>query len=211
MSKIEYNELPDSSVPFTDNYTGPYRSDGQWQASVPFGKSNPQSKLDALSRLHDTAYATYSDYGHRTAADSLYKKESDKLVGLFPKLAGHAVVYGNKIAQAASTDPFTNALNLYDYMLNEKKYKKEIQALYATDPRTKTIPGGLGAFPVLSAPKAPKVGPQATSVWLPSTKTGSLKSQLQPVTRSSRYIPGDEFRMNFFKKKKKRARVFAQS
>lgn len=82
---------------YTGNYTGPYWSDGKIQSSVEFGKSDPQSELDALSRLHDSAYAKFPDAKHREAADKLYNDEAQKLVGKFPHLAGNLVLYGNHI------------------------------------------------------------------------------------------------------------------
>jgi len=154
------NELPDYRSPFGidegDNYTGPFWSDGKVQTSVPFGEAEVKSKLDALSRLHDTAYATYQDAGHRKAADSIYNKEANKLRGLYPHLAGDLVVYGNhasdalsNLATASSTGllglvygGIKNMYNLNDYMINERKYKKDIEDLYAKDPMltVQTVP-----------------------------------------------------------------------
>lgn len=130
------------------NYTGPYRSDGKFQTSVEFGKTAPKDKLDALSRLHDSAYAKYKDYGHRVAADSIYNQEAKKLVGKFPSLAGDLVVYGNQtgrsvsnLASNASYGPLgfvygavKNMYNLNDYMVNQKKYAREVSDYYDTDP-----------------------------------------------------------------------------
>lgn len=82
---------------YTGNYTGPYWSDGKVQSSVAFGESNPQSELDALSRLHDSAYKQFPDQKHREAADKLYNDEAQKLVGKFPHLAGNVVLYGNHL------------------------------------------------------------------------------------------------------------------
>jgi hypothetical protein len=84
------------------NYTGPYWSDGKIQPSVEFGESEPQSELDALSRLHDTAYAHYKDRAHREAADAIYAREAKKLVGKFPELAGNVVQYGNYTGRQAT-------------------------------------------------------------------------------------------------------------
>ncbi len=60
-------ELPDSFP----NYTGPYISNGKLQESVPFGDKTPKDELDALSRLHDSAYAKWDDRLHRSVADNL--------------------------------------------------------------------------------------------------------------------------------------------
>lgn len=87
---------------YTGNYTGPYWSDGKLQTSVEFGTAEPQSQLDALSRLHDTAYAHYSDREHREAADMWYNTEAKKLAGQFPELAGSVVLYGNYTSRQAS-------------------------------------------------------------------------------------------------------------
>lgn len=141
--------LPDYTLPYvSENYTGPYLSNGQYQSSVAFGDVEPKSKLDALSRLHDTAYATYADYGHRTAADVIYNAEAKKLESLFPQLAGSIVLYGNKIKDSFANlaGSFVNPLdlifgavknmyNLNDYMVNEEKYRRDILELYAKDPK----------------------------------------------------------------------------
>jgi hypothetical protein len=80
---------------YTGNYTGPYWSDGKVQSSVEWGESDPQTQLDALSRMHDSAYAKYPDEKHREAADKIYNDEAQKLAGKFPHLAGNIVLYGN--------------------------------------------------------------------------------------------------------------------
>lgn len=130
------------------NYTGPYLSDGKIQESVAFGEEEPASQLDALSRLHDTAYATYKDFGHLTAADSIYNEEAKKLESKFPQLAGQIVLYGNAIqrfgsnlAAGAAAGPVSfvaaavhNFLDIHDYMLHEKEYRRDVLALYELDP-----------------------------------------------------------------------------
>jgi hypothetical protein len=143
------SELPVWSLPYvSENYTGPYLSNGQLQSSVAFGDVDPKSQLDVLSRLHDTAYATYSDFGHRTAADAIYDAEAKKLEALFPQLAGSIVLYGNQLERSLTnlvsgmySGPLgfivgaaKNMYNLNDYMINEKRYKAEVNALYASDP-----------------------------------------------------------------------------
>lgn len=132
------NELP--------NYTGPYISNGKFQESVAFGDVAPKDALDALSRLHDSAYAKYKDQAHRMAADALYEKETKKLVGLFPEIAGDLVLYGNQIARSSSNllngfglpgliyGGVKNMIVMNDYMNNATKYKKEITDYYKTDP-----------------------------------------------------------------------------
>ncbi len=131
------------------NYTGPYISDGIFQTSVEFGSATPKDQLDALSRLHDSAYAKYKDFGHRKAADVIYANEARKLIGLYPELAGLAVKYGNQIIGSASNllggykygplgfvaGAIKNGLDLHDYMLNSTKYKNDVSQYYNTDPK----------------------------------------------------------------------------
>lgn len=132
----------------SNSYTGPYWSDGKLQSSVEFGKTPPGSALDAESRLHDSAYAHYQDLQHRMAADEIYEMNTRNL-GIVANAAGKAVVYGNQTIRSGMNlgtnvmkyGPFglivgavQNAYNLYDYMINEEKYIKEVKAYYATDP-----------------------------------------------------------------------------
>jgi hypothetical protein len=133
---------------FLPNYTGPYISNGEFQTSVEFGSVEPKDQLDALSRLHDSAYAKWPDRKHRTAADLIYKQEADKLLGLYPELAGLAVTYGNWTERSASNIASSvatygplgiliggvqNMLDLND-VLNIDGTKKEVRDYYATDP-----------------------------------------------------------------------------
>lgn len=141
--------VPDWTIPYgSENYTGPYLSDAKLQSSVEFGTAEPKSKLDALSRLHDSAYAKFDDQGHRTAADSLYNENAQKLMGLFPELAGTAVLYGNQVSRSASNlasgvtyglpgliyGAVKNMFSLNDQLINGDKYRKEVLAYYNTDP-----------------------------------------------------------------------------
>lgn len=108
--------MQNPSLPYTDqltglaigeggllgqNYTGPYISDGKFQESVEFGESEALDYLDYLSRMHDSAYAKYSDPEHREAADMLYAREAKRIKGLFPQLASTAVGAGNYAARKA--------------------------------------------------------------------------------------------------------------
>lgn len=134
------------------NYTGPYISDGKFQSSVMFGSTKPKDELDALSRLHDTAYAYYEDRAHREAADRIYSDAAKKLRGKFPELAADIVNYGNYTGRQAgqlASDVLTytpiagvvkfagtNLLNMYR-MINGTYLKKEIadvKSLYSRDP-----------------------------------------------------------------------------
>lgn len=130
-----------------ENYIGPFWSDGKVQSSVEFGQTPPKSALDAESRLHDSAYAHYSDLVHRMAADSIYEMRVSKLGG-FAAFAGEAVLYGNQTLRAGSNlldyskygplglvaGSLINDYHLFDYMNNSERYKKEVLAYYATDP-----------------------------------------------------------------------------
>jgi len=143
------SDLPDSGIPYlSENYTGPYLSDGKLQASVEFGLAEPQSKMDALSRLHDSAYAKFSDDAHRAAADSIYNAEVKKLQGLFPALAGSLVLYGNSTINSVNNlvkyasfglpgivyGAIKNMIDLNDKMVNGDKYRREVLDYYKTDP-----------------------------------------------------------------------------
>lgn len=131
------------------NYTGPYLSDGRFQESVPFGTTKPTSPLDALARLHDTAYAIYSDRNHREAADRIFYTEAMKLKTSGATTAAALVKYGNYAGRQASDiiaharwGPLglayvvaQNIKRLSDRMTgSDRIYDKDIEALYATDP-----------------------------------------------------------------------------
>jgi len=86
---------------FIPNYTGPFISNGKFQTSVEFGDRAPKDSLDALSRLHDSAYAKYRDSKqHRMAADEIYADEAHKLGTITGHVAGLAVRYGNHLQDA---------------------------------------------------------------------------------------------------------------
>lgn len=136
-------------VTFIPNYTGPYISDGKIQSSVEFGKAVPKDELDQLSRLHDSAYAHFSDDLHRTAADKLFSESAKDLAKALPDVAGVLVLYGNKIADfAVNLYEKESALGFYgillagiqneykviDYMLHGEQAKKDVLAYYQTDP-----------------------------------------------------------------------------
>jgi len=91
------SELPDWTLPYiSENYTGPWLSDGKIQESVANGKSKPRSKLDALSRAHDTAYAVHKDRKNRHQADVVYQLGANEIGGFVPRVAGFAVRYLNQ-------------------------------------------------------------------------------------------------------------------
>lgn len=137
---------------FSGNYTGPYWSDGKLQTSVEFGSTDPQSELDKLSRLHDSAYAHYADRGHREAADEIYARDAKLLAGKFPELAGNIVLYGNYAGRQAkqlgadfgSLGPLglikfaaTNMFNANKMIHGTylSKEKGDIERFYSSDPR----------------------------------------------------------------------------
>jgi len=138
---------------FSGNYTGPDWSDGKKQSSVAFGESDPQSELDKLSRLHDSAYARYKDRAHLDAADQIYARDAKVLVGKFPWLAGNLVQYGNYttrqgsqlVSDAARYGPLPGLIkfgmtNIYNAnkMLHGtylKQELKDVEDYYNTDPR----------------------------------------------------------------------------
>lgn len=144
-------------------YTGPYISDGRIQSSVEFGQTPPVNALDEQSRLHDSAYAHYKDYGHLRAADVLYDRNVSKL-GPLGKTVGTTVLYGNQamssignISSAGYLGPFSivygavkNSYNLYDFMLNEEKYISDVEKYYATDPGWKKSPSSLPTSDVMN-------------------------------------------------------------
>jgi hypothetical protein len=131
-------------------YTGPYISDGKLQSSVLFGRTEPVDELDALSRLHDTAYAYYGDAKHREAADAIYYEGASKLNGTLPKVAAVLVKYGNyverqfeKTAEAATGGVFGLAKLVVSNLLNTqsrldgtylKQERSDVLSLYSRDP-----------------------------------------------------------------------------
>ncbi len=138
------------------NYTGPYISDGKFQTSVAFGKTQPANELDRLSRLHDTAYSVYTDPSYLMAADAMYADEAGKLEGKLPAVAATAVKQGNmaingfnRLGKNVLTfGPLglikTAVENIWDashYIDNEKSIKKNIKHMYNSDPVT---------FPILT-------------------------------------------------------------
>jgi len=152
---MKLNDKKKSDIPILsdEKYTGMYLSDGKFQSSVVFGKTAPNSQLDALSRLHDTAYAYYPDKAHRRVADRLYKEAANKLGDKFADLAGEAVTKGNSFLGGASnlamastagsifgsigslvTNTAKNIFSLNDQLQNEDKYEKDILNLFSTDP-----------------------------------------------------------------------------
>lgn len=132
----------------SNNYTGPYWSDGKLQSSVEFGRTPPGSALDAESRLHDSAYAHYNDTQHRIAADYIYNEHLANL-GSTEAIVGETVFIGNQVLRAGAgivsdflsygplglvTGAVKDAYYVADYALNHNKYEKEVLDYYKTDP-----------------------------------------------------------------------------
>jgi hypothetical protein len=130
---------------FKANYTGPNVSDGKLQASVAFGDAFPVDQWDAFSRLHDSAFAHFTDYGHRTAANSIYNDWMKQNPSVSKDIAGWLVLYGNQIGSSLGNLGFNmtsmivggvkNGLNLADYAMNERRYKQEVLDYFKTDPK----------------------------------------------------------------------------
>jgi hypothetical protein len=138
-----------------DQYTGPYISDGKLQESVEFGMSKPDDIVDRASRLHDTAYAHFSDTEHRMAADAIYYETLRNVPGLKAAAARSAVMQGNQVLRgirdAMQLAPLMtfgvpgmlaglaywegkNILSAQDMIDNGRKYKRDVLELYMRDP-----------------------------------------------------------------------------
>ncbi len=160
------------------NYTGPYISNGEYQTSVEFGDVKPLDILDSFSRLHDSAYAKWKDQLHRSVADSIYNESVKNLEGLFPEIAGFAVLYGNQLGRAVSNiisgweyaagNPLGalagGVYNLYELMSYTHNYdsvKREILSYYSTDPYKDTHQlGGGGELDMGNKPVVPDSKPK---------------------------------------------------
>lgn len=207
------------------NYIGPYWSNGQLQSSVKFGEKEAKSALDGLARLHDTAYAVYSDRKHREAADFIFAEKAKKLVGRFPHLAADLVKYGNYTGRQASQlgSDFKKygplgvikfgATNIYNMnkMLNGtylKNEKADIEKLYSQDPKIKKT--------AMMKAKTSMVGPSSKllSGSKPPKTTGAtprVKSTQVAVAETGSIMPGPHYNqilihnqaIRFIKHKKK--------
>ncbi len=139
------------NLSFVPNYTGPYISNGEFQSSVEFGNVAPKDELDAYSRLHDSAYAKFSDRLHRTVADEIYYEGTRSIDSQLANLAGNLVMFGNHTMRSAYeiTDSIKylgnpllglvvggvrNAYDLYDYTINRESVRKEIEDYFDSDP-----------------------------------------------------------------------------
>lgn len=80
----------DWSWPYTDNYTGPFWSDGAFQSSVPDGEKPPKNKLDSFSREHDT---NCFNSGGCSLNDNLIYYERTRDMDSIPRLIGEAPLW----------------------------------------------------------------------------------------------------------------------
>jgi len=130
---------------FGVNYTGPYISNGEVQTSVEFGDKEPKNELDKLSRLHDSAYAHWTDLQHREMADIIYEEEAEKigrgLVGAIPRVGNAVMAAVDMTSDFDKYGPFALLYNFgkffynsMDLVLNENKYRNEVLEYYKTDP-----------------------------------------------------------------------------
>jgi len=110
---MNQKELPEWTLPyFSENYTGPYLSDGKIQSSVANGRALPKSRLDILSRDHDTAYNLSTSDDDRRKADRIYHTKT-RGMSFVPRFAGDIVLHGNDPMQLFSADGLVGFNHLY--------------------------------------------------------------------------------------------------
>lgn len=91
---MNYNDLPEWYLPYFDNFTGPYWSDGRLQGSTSKARKKPITKLDWHSRDHDREYALCDSLECLDDADlDYYKRTRDMSLG--PKVVGSLPLIGN--------------------------------------------------------------------------------------------------------------------
>jgi len=180
----------------TSNYTGPYISNGHYQASVEFGSVKPSSKLDAVSRLHDSAYAKWSDRIHKAAADEIFSYQAKRMGSIPAKLSSFLVDNFNALANLGSNPDYdsvnylavlTEVLDYYDtdpFRSNPDYQPFEIS--YGTQVVRKAVGDYLSKIkmsepyiPVLDATK-PK--PNVVNMNIPSLGPTVSKLPSKPVT-----------------------------
>lgn len=89
------------SLPYTDNFTGPYWSDGQFQKSVAYSKKKPKTLLDSYSKEHDMWSALCESDQCLNAADELYELQTSNM-SFFPRMIGKMPKAFNKPARMVS-------------------------------------------------------------------------------------------------------------
>jgi hypothetical protein len=166
------DELPEWSLPYTDNYTGPLWSDGRFQASVAQGKSQPKTKLDKLSKAHDRSYALSGGYMDRLRADLVYYRDS-RGMSLAPSLIGAMPLVGNQVnlVYQYATTPGKLLGDAIGYVLGLGKMGANVSS------PTDSVQG----------PRAARMPPG----WTPSTKTALPGvGKPAPATSAPTAIPG---------------------
>lgn len=195
----EKNQCQGRGTNNMENYIGPYWSDGKWQESVEFGLQPALSGVDAASRLHDSAYAHYTDEAHRTAADEIYSATLKKLNEPLSNLAD-VPLYGNYIknrAKEIGSDFVTgfkyfgllgglgslvyngvkNVVRSNDLIQNGDTYRKDVLAYYATDPIKPIVSEKTEKQkPIVSIPKT--IAPLQTDT---KEEMFKRKTKVQPV------------------------------
>jgi len=121
------DDVPEWMWPYTDNYTGPYWSDGKFQTSVADGKTKPKSKLDRISQRHDMAYAKSRGRSDLDRADLAYYEDT-RHMSIVPRSIGSIVLYGNRFGR--------NALDLFSTEGGRSKENLNMSQnlRYETDP-----------------------------------------------------------------------------
>jgi hypothetical protein len=92
--KMNYDDLPEWYLPYFDNFTGPYWSDGKLQGSTSRPKKKPLTKLDWHSRDHDSEYALCDSLSCLDDADWDYYRRTRNM-SLGPKIIGTMPLVGN--------------------------------------------------------------------------------------------------------------------
>lgn len=92
---MNYNDLPEWYLPYFDNFTGPFWSDGKFQGSTSRSKKKPLTKLDWHSRDHDSEYALCDSLSCLDDADLDYF-ERTRNMSLGPQIIGTMPLIGNK-------------------------------------------------------------------------------------------------------------------
>lgn len=82
--------------PYTDGFTGPYYSDGKFQASVAKSSYKVRSKLAAFSRQHDKDYNLCRTDACLRAADERYALSTAGM-SFIPRTIGKIPLYVNQI------------------------------------------------------------------------------------------------------------------
>jgi len=102
------------SWPYTDNFTGPYWSDGKFQGSVPNGEKQPKNRQDRNSRAHDAAFALCGDLDCLDRADRQYYDDSRTFIDWQPRWIGATPLYTNWLPR-----------QIYRLVVGEKYWKGE--------------------------------------------------------------------------------------